>query len=132
MNGSVEEFDEMPHFGFEPPRGYFFLLQRGLIGFMGTSSRLHPWHYIPKKWGGRAYDRNRPGPYKGKGDLFPFARRIDTDDIACFEVVNARVERVFSIHGWTADGYEIMASYTSFFEWVKSVIDDIAVIVNTE
>ena len=101
MSGKIreDEIEELPDFGFEPPTGYFCLLQRELIGFMGTSSRLDPWYYIPKTWAGEAYHKGRVTSYIGEGNLFPFARRSDTDDIACFEVISGRVERILSVHG---------------------------------
>src|SRR5690242_344103 len=115
MSGKIrDKIDECPDFGFEPPAGYFCLLQRELIGFMGTLSRLNPWYYIPKTWAGKAYEKGRVTSYTGEGDIFPFARRMDTDDIACFEVVNGCVERIISIHGWTPTGHEVRAYHSSF------------------
>jgi hypothetical protein len=55
-----------------------------------------------------------------------FARRQDGDDIACFEVGPQGVNSVVIIHGWTDAGYDIVAKYRTFWEWLKSVIDDIA------
>lgn len=60
--------------------------------------------------------------------LVSFARRSDNDDIACFRVTaQNEVDGVALIHGWVPGaGYRIVATYDSFLEWLKSVIDEIA------
>jgi hypothetical protein len=114
---------DIPDFGFELPRGYRWLLDRGLVGFEANSS-LQPWHYLPSK---HAFDLGERWPSRpGNTRLFAFAKRQDCDDLACFEVVGSRAERIFVVHGWTPGGYEVDRSYQSFWEWLKSVVDDIA------
>ncbi len=60
--------------------------------------------------------------------LLAFARRQDCDDIACFELPSIETPRVILIQGWTRSGeaYDLVASYSNFWDWMKSVIDDIA------
>ena len=110
-----------PHFAFTPPRGYFWLLEREIIGF-DSPTRLRPWYFLAEPW-----DVQKTWPQgPSKDSLVAFARRQDNDDIACLEVVGGKAVRVVLIHGWTSEGYVVCESYENFWEWIKGVIDDIA------
>jgi hypothetical protein len=108
---------------FEPPRGYTWAQERGIIGQQPTSA-LEPWFYLApadifdpdEKW---SKQRTR---YR----LVAFARRYDQDAIACFAIADRTVQRIVVIQGWTSDGYDVVAEYATYWEWLKSVIDDIA------
>ena len=65
---------------------------------------------------------------KSVGPLIAFARRHDNDDIACFMPSDGTV-KVVLIHGWTPTGYDVVATYDRFWDWIKSAIDDIAELV---
>lgn len=54
--------------------------------------------------------------------LVPFARRDDSDDIACFEV--GQDGRVFIIHDFASEGYEQRKIYEDFWEWFKDAIQE--------
>ncbi|MBE2197082.1 MAG: hypothetical protein IAE79_00635 [Anaerolinea sp.] len=124
----IDQFSHQhPLFEFDIPIGYKWLLERNLVGF-DTHSQLQPWYYLDRenvfsvtqKWPQVAYS---------KGELIAFARRQDCDDIACFSVKKGGTNAIVVIRGWIDAGYEVINYYASFWEWVKSVIDDIAFLV---
>jgi hypothetical protein len=118
-----------PIFDFVVPSGYNWLLEHGLIGF-DPFSPLEPWYYLDRD---EFFDvRDRWPKVSDRRSLIAFAKRQDCDDIACFEVGDKSVSAVVVIHGWTEDGYAVIGSYKSFWEWLKSVIDDIAEWVETQ
>ena len=57
-----------------------------------------------------------------KRKLIPFARRDDSDDIACFE--EGQGERVFIVHDFASEGFEQRRVYDSFWEWFKDAIQE--------
>ena len=54
--------------------------------------------------------------------LIPFARRDDSDDIACFE--DGQDEKVFIIHDFSSEGFEQRKIYEDFWEWFKDAIQE--------
>lgn len=109
------------------PRGYSWLLDRGVIGY--ENSGLEPWYYLDKNNIIHVTDVWPAGSYKGR--LVAFARRYDNDDLACFAIEAQHVKSIVVVHGWTDTGYDLVASYDTFWEWLKSVIDDIAGLVDS-
>jgi hypothetical protein len=115
-------------FQFSIPNGYEWLLTQKLIGFV-PDSPLYPWHYLDKE---AAFYTNELWPgAQGSMSLFAFARRQDCDDLACFNVESGMATKIVVIHGWTNVGYNIVAVYDTFWDWLKSVIDDISFIVDS-
>jgi hypothetical protein len=112
-----------PRFDFFTPPGYRWLLEHRLVGFY-DSSVLEPWYYLERDEVFNVTDEWPQGPSKDR--LVAFAKRQDCDDIACFEIGPRGASSVIVIHGWTDTGYDIVARYENFWEWLKSVIDDIA------
>lgn len=55
--------------------------------------------------------------------LVPFARRDDSDDIACFEV--GKEPRVQIIHDFASEGYEQRGEYEGFWDWMKMAVDEL-------
>jgi hypothetical protein len=121
----MSEESVKPDFGFEPPAGYLWLQERGLIGY--GASALAPWYYLEQSKVFDLSERWPQGPHRGR--LLAFARRYDNDDIACFSVGEGGLKGILLAHGWTDSGYSIVATYESFWEWVKSIFDDIAELV---
>ena len=115
--------NDIPKFDFKVPFGYQWLLQAGLAGF-APGSPLQPWHYLPSRHVIDLRERWPSGPSKSR--LVAFAKRQDGDDLACFEVEKDRAVRVVLVHGWTEAGYSIVSAFDNFWEWLKSVVDDIA------
>jgi hypothetical protein len=115
----------LPSFNFDVPEGYRWLFDKGVFRF--EQDGLEPWFYLDTSNAFDATQRWPQGPYAGQ--LLAFARRYDTDDIACFAVVNGSAARIVLIHGWTHEGYSVVHEYETFWDWVKAVIDDIAFIL---
>ena len=114
--------NEKPQFDFEIPAAYDTLLNRGLISF-GDSSPLRPWYYLSQE---RVIEMQKEWPAVGFANrLVAFARRDDSDDVACFEVVAGRVAGVRLVHAWTPEGYKPLDLYESFWDWVRAVVDDV-------
>ena len=55
--------------------------------------------------------------------LIPFARRDDSDDIACFEA--GREPKVQIIHDFASEGYEQRGEYDSFWSWMRAAVDEL-------
>ena len=58
-----------------------------------------------------------------KKNLIPFARRIDNDDIACWD--SNHLNMVVIIHDFASAGWEQRQIYNNFDEWMQSVKNDI-------
>ena len=54
--------------------------------------------------------------------LIPFARRDDSDDIACFEI--GKGAKVEIIHDFAGNGFEQRQEYDDFWEWFQAAIDE--------
>jgi hypothetical protein len=115
--------DRLPKFSFEVPKGYYWLLERGLVGFAPFTA-LQPWHYLDHQSVFWADERWPSGQQIGR--LFTFAKRQDSDDLACFSLSGERVDGIAVIHGWTNSGFTLMAMHRDIWTWLKSVVDDIA------
>jgi len=111
-------------FDFDVPRGYCWLLERGLVGYEPFSA-LQPWYYLDARHSFVVNER-WPDPILDCERLVAFARRQDTDDVACFAMNGGKVAAIYLIHGWTREGYTIAEKYSDFWNWLKSVVDDIA------
>lgn len=115
--------DLLPTFDFAVPSGYRWLLERGLVGAQPFTA-LQPWHYLG---GGEVFEPSQRWPKGPIPDrLVAFARRQDSDDLACFQLRGGKVTGIAVIHGWTPEGYALVASHDTFWDWLKSVVDDIA------
>jgi hypothetical protein len=55
-------------------------------------------------------------------DLFPFALRTDCDDVACWERGN--LDRIVIIHDFADPGWEQVAEFEIFWDWLRSAIED--------
>lgn len=54
--------------------------------------------------------------------LIPFARRLDNDDLACFEPIKG--EGVQVIHDFASSGYEQRKEYAGFWDWFRDAINE--------
>lgn len=111
-----------PDFNFRVPTGYRWLIERGLVGDRAHTA-LQPWHYLPREHVFDVVERWPDGPSTSR--LVAFAKRQDSDELACFEVLDEVAGRVVVVHGWTTKGYRLMRSYDNFWDWLKAVVDDI-------
>ncbi|HEY5799837.1 MAG TPA: hypothetical protein VIT92_06435 [Burkholderiaceae bacterium] len=55
-------------------------------------------------------------------DLVPFARRIDSDDVACWDVRGPG--HVYVVHDFAAPGWEERDKFGSFAEWHAQAVED--------
>ena len=121
---TTDELDStVSRFPFDPPRGYRWLIERGLAGFEPHSA-LQPWYLLPRD---QIFSVTERWPRFGEsGHLYAFARRQDCDDIACFSLDGtSREVKVVVVHGWTSSGYEVEAKFESIWDWLRSVVADI-------
>jgi len=108
---------------FNYPAEYNWLVERGIAGF-APFTQLQPWYFTPKD---QSFWATKHWPSSGNRKLFVFARRQDNDDLACFALnTDGRIEGILIIQGWVDNGFEILREFSSFWEWFKFVIDDIA------
>lgn len=103
--------------------GYRWLIDRGIVGFEPFTA-LQPWFFEPEERQFFVSEHWPDGP--SEAPLLVFARRQDCDDLACLKAGSGNALEVVAIQGWTSGGYEIIETYPTFWEWVKSVIDDVA------
>ncbi len=54
--------------------------------------------------------------------LVPFARRLDNDDVACFDA--NRIASVLIVHDYAKEGWEERKRFTSFWDWFRQAVDD--------
>ncbi|MBD1373662.1 hypothetical protein IC620_15045 [Hazenella sp. IB182357] len=54
--------------------------------------------------------------------LVPFAKRLDNDDLACFELEKG--ERVQVIHDFASIGFEQRKEFNGFWDWFRDAIDE--------
>jgi hypothetical protein len=110
-------------FPFALPAAYRWLVDRGLVG-REPNTALQPWYFLPldevfclnDRWPDLIVSRR----------LFAFARRQDCDDLACFAVGEDNLPpRVFLVHAWTPEGYQVVAEFDSVWDWLKAVVSDI-------
>ena len=83
---------------------------------------IGPWQILTGQWlevrfsGLRARFPDR--------EMVPFARRLDCDDVACFERLS--IPEVQIIHDFAAPGWEQNESYSTFGGWLSAAKRDAA------
>lgn len=55
-------------------------------------------------------------------ELIPFARRIDNDDLACFEPIKGMGVQI--IHDFASSGYEQRKEYADFWDWFRDAVNE--------
>lgn len=105
------------------PKGYLWAVRHSWAGYTEFTA-LQPWYFLEETKRFIATDKWPNSSFSGK--LIAFARRQDNDEIACFVVESNKVVQIIVINGWTSMGYDVLQTYSSFWEWMKIVIDDIA------
>jgi hypothetical protein len=88
--------------GIELPNGYRTVIELNLVN-------LKPWQFLAEvdsPLGNSSINRRYP-----KRLVLPFARRIDSDDVACFVMRDPEQEagQVIVIHDFASSGYEVVA-----------------------
>jgi hypothetical protein len=81
---------------------------------------LIPWHLMSgAEMAERHAGLQRRFPQR---ELWPFARRQDNDDVACWE--KNQPAAVVVIHDFTSPGHEQRRSFSSFWDWFRFAIEE--------
>ena len=55
-----------------------------------------------------------------KRSLYPFARRVCDDDVACFDLADkSTLPKVIIIHDWASEGWEYRGTFNNFDAWLE-------------
>ncbi|WP_406079284.1 hypothetical protein [Micromonospora sp. NBC_00858] len=105
--------DDLPP-GFDYPQEFIRVVELGLTD-------LEPWFILDDD---DLYDRHRGlrGRYPNRV-LVPFARRIDNDDVACWDA--DRGGRVVIVHDFASPGWEHHADVGGFYDWLRQAVEDL-------
>lgn len=97
--------------GFQYPDAYNEFVERPLPD-------LEPWRFFDTTLESRFLGLRTRYPARV---LVPFARRIDSDDVACFDASQpSRDPRVLMIHDFASPGWELRDEFGSFKDWLKA------------
>jgi hypothetical protein len=97
--------DEWPH-GFSYPQDFVDAVESGIFD-------IGPWQILSGKW-----LRVRKSGLRERfpeRHLVPFARRLDSDDVACWDLELQGT--VCVVHDFSAPGWEKRQEYESFSAW---------------
>jgi len=94
------------------PDGIERLLNQGI-------KDLTPWHMMDRE---HARQKLRGLRERYVRKYVPFASRQDTDDIACLDP--ELPGRVFIVHDFASEGYELRQEFESFWDWFRAAIED--------
>ena len=104
------EFSDTPEW-LDLPEEYQILISQGLVNF-------DPWILMPResviKRMLKLHER-----FPGR-KLFPFAKREDCDDLACWEEANG----IVVIHDFASPGFEGGQESYSFWDWFRKVVEE--------
>jgi hypothetical protein len=100
--------EELPQ-GFGYPLDFIDVISTGVID-------VGPWQFLKGKWlQVRNFGLKERFPDR---QLVPFARRLDSDDVACWDM--ERPSAVCVVHDFCAPGWESRETYDSFEQWYLS------------
>lgn len=100
--------------GFSYPQEFLFLVETRIVFF-------HPWQLL---FGDRTKLRfvGLRKRYPNRL-LVPFARRFNSDDVACWEGVDN--QKVVVVHDFASPGWEDRGEqYASFWEWYRAAVEE--------
>jgi hypothetical protein len=97
--------DELPS-GFIYPEEFLDVIKSGVID-------IGPWQFLTGRWL-RVRNVGLPERFPDRR-LVPFARRLDSDDVACWDM--ERPKAVCIVHDFCAPGWERREEYGSFMQW---------------
>jgi len=102
---------DLPRWLNYPPE-YLRLVEYGLFKFS-------PWYLLNEKLARLRYEGLRKR--YPKQELFPFAARLDNDDIVCWE---NDVSNVIIMHDFASEGYTNRRAFPGFWDWFRAAIED--------
>ena len=109
---SLLEKRDLPY-GFDYPKDFLWVVEQKL-------NNLCPWVII---FDDELKDKDLglKSRYKSR-ILVPFARRVDNDDVACFETNNTTDALI--VHDYAKEGWEERQRFNSFWDWFRQAVDD--------
>jgi hypothetical protein len=111
MNEGLLTRDELPDW-FKYPEALLDLVRDHNIDF-------GPWQILLGKWLGVRH-KGLKQRYPDR-KLVPFARRLDDDDVACFDVQRpADKSKVIVIHDFASPGWERPREFDGFDQWLHA------------
>ena len=113
MNDLLDQ-DELPDW-FAYPEEFLQMINSAEID-------LGPWQLLLGKWL-RVRHEGLTKRFPARG-LVPFARRLDNDDVACWD--RDKPGKVCVVHDFSAPGWEERTEHSSFQEWYQSAKRDAA------
>jgi hypothetical protein len=99
------------------PKGYQVAKDLNLVN-------LRPWHFVSdSEFDGLFEVVNK---HYSVRTVIPFARRSDSDDVACFVSRDPEQEagQIIIIHDFASPGYEVVARMKNFWDWFRQVVND--------
>ncbi|MFD6141190.1 hypothetical protein [Promicromonospora sp. NPDC060271] len=105
--------DDLPT-GFDYPPEFIRVVELGITD-------LEPWLILEGDQLHSRYQGLR-GRYPTR-ILVPFARRIDNDDVACWDL--GRAGSVVVIHDFASAGWEQQAELGGFYDWLRQAVEDL-------
>jgi len=95
------------------PHAFRRIVEQGII-------HITPWHILEAA---HALEQHRGLTQRyPTRDLFPFARRQDNDDVACWSRDSG--EKVLIVHDFAAPGYENEGEFEDVWAWFRSAIEE--------
>ncbi|UZO80659.1 hypothetical protein NBT05_17240 [Aquimarina sp. ERC-38] len=84
---------------------------------------FEPWRILSKSQSDK-YGKDLRKRYS-KRNLIPFARRIDCDDVACWDLSKTEsIEKIYIIHDFASEGWEQQEEFENFDDWFKEALND--------
>lgn len=82
---------------------------------------LEPWFFLD----GEQLERRNSDLKKRfpNADLVPFARRMDNDDVACWEKRTGNLN-VYVVHDFSQWGWDKRKEYPDFWAWYRQAVED--------
>jgi len=100
--------DELPQ-GFVYPSAFIGVITAGVVD-------IGPWQFLEGKWL-RVRNSGLRERFPDRR-LVPFARRLDSDDVACWDM--EQPSAVCVVHDFCAPGWEKRETYDSFLRWYSA------------
>lgn len=102
----------------------WFKYPEALLNLIGSGNiKFEPWQILLGEW--LEVRHNGLKEHYPQRNLVPFARRVDCDDVACFDV-QERAERpgVLIIHDFASPGWELREQFADFEQWLDAAKAD--------
>ena len=117
------------------PTGYQWVKKQSIFGYE-PFSQLQPWYLLSEEkifWVHKNWKTDKiPFFYeyqlrdnKIKEEFFDYNLFYKLLKELNFDENLNEFNEIYLIQGWTPEGFEIIETYKTFWEWLKSVIDDI-------